>query len=334
MNRRAALKIREHLCQRQGESGQTLVFAPVVLLMIAIFFGITYQVAIYAKQRVALQEQADSAAIGAARVQGMMLESIATGNDAIAVNVGGIGVDFAKMSDPINIPKAIEDIIQRIEWIRGIQGIQSEFATDTGTIIAAGAAEVSGIDAGADLIFPLPPGSSSIMGVSIPTTPSGLYLNVARSWYTAELFMIRKPEIPDLPSDFPIKEKPIVIAFANLYHDQDHMMTASSAGAVYFIPWGDPEDRDTMDIGTAYICMMIPGPFWGARLDEVGNLSIGKVIGGEAAYYGWRLVNKYTLQMLNNQLKDQLISRVGNAMLDATKIDGLDTDSLDDDDSD
>jgi|GEM_PF-6111029 len=334
MKRTVAGEIRRRLRQRGRESGQTLVFVPVVLLMIAIFFGITYNVAVYAKQRVALQEQADSAAIGAARVQGMMLESIATGNDAIVVNVGGIGTDFAKMSDPLDIPAAIEDIIKRIEWIQGIQKIQSELATDTGTIIAAGAAELSGTAAGADLIFPLPPGSSSIMGLSIPTTPSGLYLNLERSWYTAELFMVRKPQVPHVPfTTYPIKEKPIVIAFGNLWNDRDHMMTASSAGAVYFIPWGNPEDRLTMDPGTAFICMMIPGPFWGARLDEVGNLSIGKVIGGEAAYYGWRLISKYTLQTLNTKLKDNLTYRVGNAMLDqAADANEIEMDSFSDSD--
>jgi hypothetical protein len=308
-------------------SGQTLVFVPVVLLMITVFFCITYNVAWYCQQRVALQEAADSAAIGAARVQGMMLESIAAGNDAIAWNVARIiTTDIPELFDPATFESALEDIVQRIEWIEKIQNVQGTLgSTYFGGALVETAAYLNGTAAGADAAFALGPSRNNIIGIEVPDTCNAtpqLLVESPAVW-TAFLFTMPEPQIPNEPSSFPLEEKPVIVATSHptgeiplpipLFGNKVSLLTATSASAPYFIPLGgDPMDREAMvgekNFWRGWLCLMIPGPFWGARLDEVGPLS-DKSLGIGGAVWASQKVVSYTIEKVLEFMKDTLQKR-------------------------
>jgi hypothetical protein len=315
----SALKGRTGL--RKGNEGQTMALVPVVILLITVFFCIGFNVSWYARKRIAVQQAADSAALGAARVQGMMLEDIAAGNDAIAINIAQILKDLANMEE---FWEAVPDLLKRIEWIKTIQNGQDVLGGDVGMFLPMAAAITSGMAAGADFAFACPPSSGSAFGVKLPTFSSHPQLDVERPLWTAFLFMTRKSSLPFVPAQFSIHEKPVVIAFSNLEkklglpiplspQSQGSFLVGTSASAPYFIPWGNPADRDTMDVGTAVICLMIPGPFWGARLDEVGRQTWTDIVEGEAAYLGLKLLS-YGFGRLNGIWKQKLFSKVENAL--------------------
>jgi len=301
-------------------SGQTLVFVPLVLLLITVFFCITYDVAWYCRQRIALQEAADSAALGAARVQGMMLESIAAGNDAIAYNVGQILTDIPKVFDPATTEAAIEDIIKRIEWIEKIQQVQGGLASVAGGVtLVEAATETNASAAGADA-FAWPPSNNNIIGIELPGVTGShpeLLLESPAVW-TAWLFTM--PETKDgVPTSFPLEEKPVVVAFSNeegkmplpipTFGNRYSQLCATSASAPYFIPLGgNPMDRASMEdtnFWRGLLCLMIPGPFWGARLDEVGPLTAESTGEGMAVWAGKKAVT-YGLDKLLDYIKDKL----------------------------
>ena len=331
-------------------SGQTLVFMPVVLLVITVFFCITYNVSWYAKKRIALQEAADSAALAGARVQDMMLEAIATGNDAIAWNIGMIVNDFASLGDPAQDVQIVEDIIKRINWIQSIQGTQDFMTQDTAMAFTEAATMFAGPAAGADLTVALPASGTNLYGFSIPTSSSNPGTNVERPWWTLFAFVTRKSNTPFVPlkvlpkGGFTITEKPVVFAFGNIPRQkkdspfefysplglpvpiipnaQGTSLVATSAAAVYFVPWGPPMNRDWMSnspagSATALTCLMIPGPFWGARLDEVGAVSAkGNGIGG-AVWFAQRLISKYPFAWVNGYFKTRLLGNVEGKLWNA-----------------
>ena len=331
------------LASRQARmSGQTLVFVPVVLLVITIFFCIAYNVSWYAKKRVALQEAADSAAVAGARVQGMMLEGIAVGNDAIAINVGQIAKDIASLGDIVNDADTIEDIIKRIGWIQDIKNAQDVLTGYPALYFTSTAAALAAPASGADFAFVLPPSNSSFQGVSIskplaPPASSNPSTNVTRPPWYLSLFMVRSSATSDDPlGPYPITEKPVVVAFANIAGklaipvpfgpSHGTYMVATSAAAPYFIPENEPNDRP----GTAHylkssslrsLALFVPGPFWGARLDEVGNQGVLGSLEGWAAYAGSYLVSKYGVAPLNAAIKNaawgQVEDYIGGRILTA-----------------
>ena len=326
------------LDRRAASSGQTLIFVPVVLLMIAVFFCITYDLAWYCKKRIALQEAADSAAIGAARVQGMMLESIAAGNDAIAVNVAQILADIPKVvDDPVG---AVKDIIERTGWIKSIQGVQGALSSKAGMFLVEAAAYANGREAGADLAFVLPPSNDNFMGIDLPDTTGShpeLLVQSPASW-TLWLFTMREPKmIIPVPTSFPLEEKPVVVAISDesgemplgipiwkglappMFNSNKKfgMLVATSASAPYFIPLGgDPMDRAAMEDENSWrgvVCLMIPGPFWGARLDEVGLFTGQSLASGAAAWAGKSLL-AYGIDKLIDLMKEEITKKAATTL--------------------
>ena len=312
--------------KKAGMSGQTIVLMPVVLLLITVFFCIGFNISWYAKKRIALQETADNAAISASRVQGMMLESIATGNDVIAFAFGRLVTDVGKLAEVWDIIPVIEDIIRQIEVIKQIQGYQ-DWLTGFSAMTFTEAAALANGAAAPNPAFSLAclPTSGNVYGISVPTFSSNPGTKVERSFWTAYLFLLRASNTPQVfPSGFRIREKPVIIAWSNTdkalgfsvplsTEAEGSTLFATSAAAPYFIPWGDPMNRNLEEV-TGMICLMIPGPFWGARLDEVGWQGWGAFGGGAANWIGKYLVSQYGINALNDVLKDKLLKKVNSRL--------------------
>jgi hypothetical protein len=315
-------------------SGQTLVLVPPVVFVITIFFCIIYNVSWYAQKRVALQEAADTGALAGARIQGMMLEGIAVGNDAIAWNIGQIFKDLGEIEeDPVG---AVEDMDKRVGWISQIQNTQDHLTGLWAPAFTMTAGALAAPASGADFAFVLPPASSNVYGYSVKTASSEPSTNVTRPWWGAFIFMLRNSATPHVPAQFPITEKPIVVAYSNLGQDfavpiplstgeiphvrsklhlEAPYLVATSASAPYFIPENRPDERSadlSSDPQYAFlreISLMIPGPFWGARLDQVGNQGLDESAGGWAIWAGKYIISNYVLRYINKAVKDAMWHR-------------------------
>lgn len=241
---------------RSQRSGQIIVVAPVLILILVLSMMLAVNIGNKTSERVEFQAAVDSSARTGAYTQGMLLGSIAILNDFLELGVATILNGISKLDDPLTWPAAIKDIVDGYKLIRGAWKLQDKIKDYSGIITAASTL---------DDMFVSDDFHMKMYSLALPVP--GIKLDVDR----VVLPMLRnwRGDIGEtvLVVGYRVYDPPLIdIPFI----DHGAMDEAGMLGVAAARPlckfWSHDPLSDSLSQFYALLVMEVPGPWWSAKL--------------------------------------------------------------------
>lgn len=235
--------------------GQILVLFLVMMMFMLGLFALAMNVGEMARERMQVQQAADSAAMAGARVQALNMGFITLWNDRIIYRIGRL---LSDLPDPLDWP----DIPNEIDHIKKLKNQQDKALNYLSKEVQVASLLMSRAN-GAMLGFATP-------NSDYQTTMS---LSIERPWWTLGLIYERKGgDIPEQITVGTINRFYEKLIFSDYAFNGHHKRPLVGLGTskMYYV-FEDPR-ASSIGLGWRLICTTLPGPWWQQRLVPTGEM--------------------------------------------------------------